>query len=204
MSESDLNYISKSILNVMPDAIDLSKEIKYSSYVQRREYVEVFPTTQPPTKITSANIGTAVRINLADPGRWLDKRSGTLQMDIGGITPTNPTTDLGNFAVLDGPCSMLNRCNVYVGGQQINGGSINNLNKVAAAVQMNNGSVSTYCSDESALLGGCDKLKYVLNDGDAPESGIFYETVANSPYNLLPGGAGGVAGSDTLVDALGF
>ena len=32
-NESDLSYVSKSILNVMPDAIDLSKEIKYSSYV---------------------------------------------------------------------------------------------------------------------------------------------------------------------------
>ena len=62
MSEYDLNYVSKSILNVMPDAIDLTKEIKYSSYITRRDYVEIYPVVQPPVNVTSSNLGSATRI----------------------------------------------------------------------------------------------------------------------------------------------
>ena len=82
MSEYDLNYVSKSILNVMPDAIDLTKEIKYSSYITRRDFVEVFPVVQPPVAVSASNLGSATRIILSDPARWLDRRSATLQFDI--------------------------------------------------------------------------------------------------------------------------
>ena len=78
MSETDLSYVSKTILNVLPSELDLTKEIKFSSYVQRREYVEVFPVTNAPASYTNSNLGTSVRIVLADPARWLDKRSSVL------------------------------------------------------------------------------------------------------------------------------
>jgi hypothetical protein len=82
---------------------------------------------------------------------------------------------------------MLSRVNIYVGGQQINGGTVNNLNKVAAALQINKGSVASYLSDESALMGGCEKLKYVLSSGTVPVTVPFYNSIVDSPYNLLPG-----------------
>ena len=202
MSETGLSYVSKSILNVVPDCIDLSKEIKYSSYVTRREFVEIYPTTQPPNPVQAGNIGTSCRILLSDPSRWMDKRSATLQMDIGGIAPAN-ASDVGNFAVLDGPCSMLSRVNIYVGGQQINGGTVNNLNKIACALQMNKGSVASYLSDETALMGGCERLKYVLSNGAVPATFPFYTTIVDSPYNLLPSAVVAPAGN-TLTDAQGF
>jgi hypothetical protein len=94
-------------------------------------------------------------------------------------------------------------------GQQINGGIINNLNKVACALQINNGSVASYLSDESALMGGCEKLKYVLSNGSVPVTVPFYQTIVDSPYNLLPSDTvanGGIAPptGNTLKDALGF
>ena len=188
-NESDLSYVSKSILNVMPDAIDLSKEIKYSSYVTKREYVEVFPSNAGSTiNVTSSNLGSSCKIILADPSRWLDKRSGCLVMDIGGLTITTPATQKCNFAVLDGPCAMINKVNVYVNGQMLHSGSISNFNKIATALQVNNGSIASYLSDESALTGGCEKLKYVLTNSTlgCPETQSFYQSVANSPYNLVP------------------
>jgi hypothetical protein len=200
--ETDLSYVSKTILNVLPDSIDLSKEIKYSSYVQRRDYTEIYPTTQPPAAITSSNLGTSVRIVLADPARWLDKRSACLMMDIGGIVAQNPT-DVGNFAVLDGPCAMLSRVNIFVGGQQINGGTINTINKVACVNQFNNGSIASYLSDEASMTGGCEKLRYALSIGGVPTTGSVYNTLTNSPFNLLPTKVVPPAGS-TLKDAQGF
>lgn len=200
MSEDNLNYVNKTILNVLPDAVDLSKEIKYSSYVTRREYVEVFPSTSPPETITASNLGTSVRINLADPSRWLDRSNAVLQMDIGEIAAAN-ATDVGNFAVLDGPCAMIARANVYVGGQLLNSGTINSLNKVACAVQANSGSIASYLSDEAALTGGCEKLRSVLNGVDVPNKKAFYAALNNSPFNLLPGAVAGT--SAACKDALG-
>ena len=184
MSETDLSYISKSILNVIPDAVDLSREIKYSSYVNSMQYTEIFPSTQPPVTITSGNLGTSVRIIIADPSRWLKKRSATLQMDIS--VPTLNTGDMANFVVLDGPASMIGRVNLYIAGQQLNGGTINNFNKVACAIQMNEGSIASYCSDESALTGGCEKLKSCLLNTDSPTAGQLYASLADSPFNLIP------------------
>ena len=202
MSETDLSYVSKTILNVLPSEIDLTKEIKFSSYVTRREYVEVFPVTQPPAAYTNSNLGTSVRIQLADPGRWLDKRSATLQLDIGKVTL--PANSSGYFAVLDGPCSMISRCNVYVGGQQINSGTINNLNKIAAALQMNEGSIASYCSDESSLTGGNSRLLSVLQNIDTPTAAQLYQSIADSPYNFL-NDAVNLDGAPLFTgDALGF
>ena len=205
MSEYDLNYVSKSILNVMPDAIDLTKEIKYSSYITRRDFVEVFPVVQPPVAVSASNLGSATRIILSDPARWLDRRSATLQFDIGNlIVPTS----FGTYACLDGPCAMISRCNVYVGGQQINGGTINNLNKVASALQLNSGSIASYCSDEASLTGGNERLKCVLQALDTPTCGTLNKALADSPYNFLTGAltAAGVAVGDSLfhLDQLGF
>ena len=202
MSETDLSYVSKTILNVLPSEVDLTKEIKFSSYVTRREYVEVFPVTQPPAAYNSSNLGTSVRIQLADPGRWLDKRSATLQLDIGSLVL--PVGSSANFAVLDGPCSMISRCNVFVGGQQINSGTINNLNKVAAAIQMNEGSIASYCSDESSLTGGNSRLLSVFQNTDTPTAEVLYQSVSDSPYNFINGASNlGVAPNFT-GDALGF
>ena len=128
MSETDLSYVSKTILNVLPGELDLTKEIKFSSYVTRREYVEVFPVTAPPAAYTNSNLGTSVRIVLADPGRWLDKRSAVLSLDIGGLVL--PAASTARFACMDGPASCISRANVYIGGQQINSGTINNLKKL--------------------------------------------------------------------------
>lgn len=200
-NESDLSYVSKSILNVMPDAIDLSKEIKYSSYVTKREYVEVYPSNAGSTiQVTSSNLGSSAKIILADPSRWLDKRSGCLVMDIGGLTITTPATQKCNFAVLDGPCSMINKVNVYVNGQMLHSGSISNFNKISTALQINNGSISSYLSDESALTGGCEKLKNVLSSGACPESTSWYQSIANSPYNFVPA----LVPDAVLFDAQGF
>ena len=202
MSENDLSYVSKTILNVLPSEIDLTKEIKFSSYVARREYVEVFPVTQPPAAYNSSNLGTSVRIQLADPARWLDKRSATLQLDIGKVTL--PANSSAYFAVLDGPCSMISRCNVYVGGQQINSGTINNLNKIAAAIQMNEGSIASYCSDESSLTGGNSRLLSVLQNIDTPTASAVYQSIADSPYNFI-NGAVNLDGAPVFTgDALGF
>ena len=114
MSEIDLSYQSKTVLNLMPSAIDLSKEITYSSYVTKREYVQVYPTTQAPAQYTASNLGTSVRIILADPARWLDKRSATLQMDIS--VPALSAGDKANMVILDGECAMIAKCNVFLGG----------------------------------------------------------------------------------------
>ncbi len=81
MSETDLSYVSKSILNVIPDCIDLSKEIKYSSYVTRREFCKLYPQTQAPNPVQAGNIGTSCRNFLSDPSRWLDKRSAMLSKE---------------------------------------------------------------------------------------------------------------------------
>lgn len=205
MSEDSLNYESQTVVNVFPDAIDLSKEIKYSSYVKARQYTEIFPVTQPPAAYSAGNIGSSVRILLTDPARWLDKKSATLQMQIGGLVV--PAASRGSYAILDGPISMISRCNVYVGGQQINSGTVNHLNKITAAVEMNKGSIATYCSDDSALTGGCEKLRSVLLSGDTPTTESFYHALANSPYNFLP-----LKGADNntitapayATDALGF
>ena len=211
MSETDLSYVSKSILNVLPGAIDLTKEIKYSSYVTRRDYVEVYPVVQPPLAITSSNLGSATRIVLSDPARWMDKRSAVLEFDLGGLVV--PANTFGNVAMLDGPASMIARCNVYVGGQQINGGTVNNLNKVLSAVQLNSGSIASYCSDEANLTGGNERLKCVLQGQDTPTVGSMIQTLCNSPYNFLNGavkpdgtavGAGTVAAQVFATDALGF
>ena len=211
MSETDLSYVSKSILNVLPGAVDLTKEIKYSSYVTRRDYVEIYPVVQPPVAITSSNLGSATRIVLTDPARWLDKRSAVLEFDLGGLVV--PAATFGNVAMLDGPASMISRCNVYVGGQQINGGTINNLNKVVSAVQMNSGSIASYCSDEANLTGGNERLKCVLQGQDTPTMGQLVKSLSDSPYNFLNGalttagaavGAGTVAAQVFATDALGF
>lgn len=202
-NESDLSYVSKSILNVMPDAIDLSKEIKYSSYVTKREYVEVFPSNAGSTiTVTSSNLGSSAKIILADPSRWLDKRSGCLVMDIGGLAIGNVANNKCNFAVLDGPCAMINKVNVYVNGQMLHSGSISNFNKIATALQINNGSIASYVSDESALTGGCEKLKNVLLNPTlgCPESTSWYSQIANSPYNFVPARVDDPA----LFDVLGF
>lgn len=185
MSETDLSYVSKTILNVLPSELDLTKEIKFSSYVQRREYVEVFPVTNAPASYTNSNLGTSVRIVLADPARWLDKRSSVLSLDIGGITL--PAASTARFAVLDGPASCISRCNIYVGGQQINSGTINNLNKIASAIQMNTGSIASYLSDESTLTGGNTRLQSVLQNINTPTSNSVYTSVSNSPYNFIGG-----------------
>jgi hypothetical protein len=151
--------------------------------------VEVFPSNAGSTiNVTSSNLGSSCKIILADPSRWLDKRSGCLVMDIGGLTITTPATQKCNFAVLDGPCAMINKVNVYVNGQMLHSGSISNFNKIATALQVNNGSIASYLSDESALTGGCEKLKYVLTNSTlgCPETQSFYQSVANSPYNLVP------------------
>ena len=210
MSEYDLNYVSKSILNVMPDAIDLTKEIKYSSYITRRDYVEIYPVVQPPVNVTSSNLGSATRIVISDPARWMDKRSAVLQVDIGGLVVPNAT--FGNYAVLDGPASIISRCNVYVGGQQVNGGTINNLNKVISAVQINSGSIASYCSDEATLTGGNERLKCVLQSQDTPTAGQLNKALADSPYNFITGAKhadgtaveGDVANQIFATDALGF
>ncbi len=60
---------------------------------------------------------------------------------------------------------------VYVAGQQLNGGTINQFGKIACAVQTNEGSIASYCSDESALTGGCEKLKNCLLNTDSPTAG---------------------------------
>lgn len=202
MSETDLSYVSKTILNVLPSELDLTKEIKFSSYVSRREYVEVFPVTQPPPAYDSSNLGTSVRVVLADPSRWLDKRSATLQLDIGSLIL--PANSAGRFAVLDGPCSMIARTNIYVSGQQINSGTINNLNKIAAAIQMNEGSIASYCSDESSLSGGNSRLLSVFQNMDTPTARSLYQSVADSPYNFLNDAVGITGVPNFSGDALGF
>ena len=203
MSENDLSYVSKTILNVLPSEIDLTKEIKFSSYVTRREYVEVFPVTAPPASYTNSNLGTSIRIVLADPGRWLDKRSAVLSLDIGNITL--PATSTARFACLDGPASCISRCNVYVGGQQINSGTINNLNKIASAIQINEGSIASYLSDESTLTGGNVKLQSILKSGDTPTASSFYQSVCDSPYNFIVNAVNLQANPATMwtTDALG-
>ena len=199
-NESDLSYVSKSILNVMPDAIDLSKEIKYSSYVTKREYVDVFPSNAGSTiTVTSSNLGSSTKIILADPSRWLDRRNSSLILDIGNIQYPAAGT-VGNFAVLDGVAAMINKVNIYVNGQMLNSGSISNFNMVANALQVNNGSIASYVSDESALTGGCEKLKYVLNNTDTPMSAPWYASLSNSPYNFMSGAA---VPDDDLFDVLG-
>jgi hypothetical protein len=108
---------------------------------------------------------------------------------------------------------MIARCNVYVGGQQINGGTVNNLNKVLSAVQLNSGSIASYCSDEANLTGGNERLKCVLQSEDTPTVGSMIKTLCDSPYNFLNGavkpdgtavGAGTVAAQVFATDALGF
>ena len=203
MSEDSLSYVSKSILNVLPDAIDLTKEIKYSSYVTRRDYIDVYPTVQPTGPVTSSNLGSATRIVVSDPARWLDRRSAVLSLDLGGLVV--PANTFGNYAVLDGPCAMISRANIYVAGQMLNGGTINNLNKVAACVQINNGSVASYVSDEATLTGGNERLRSLLLNTDSPTCATLNRALADSPYNFIAGNANvNNAGQLFATDALGF
>jgi len=87
----------------------------------------------------------------------------------------------------------------------LNGGTINNLNKVAACVQINNGSIASYTSDDATLTGGNERLKAVLLNTDTPSCAQLNRALTDSPYNFLAGNANVAVGTQLFAtDALGF
>ena len=192
------DYQSETVVSYLPNEIDLTRAVKLSEDMLRREYVEIYPASRSVSNITGTSTSNTTEIKLSDPSRWIDTSTMYFSYQVSVPQPAGGTGACGNFCVLDGPYANLARVNATVGGQSVTSG-IQDINKVYNAKYLNEAMTSNYLSDGEILNPGLVHYNALLKNNNGPmTTEQLYTAMANSPYNMFVGGNGNTSANDAL------
>jgi hypothetical protein len=183
-----LNYVSEGIVDLLPNELDLSRPLKLSQQILRRETVQIKPALDTVKGINSSNIGNVTQFTLSDPSAWVDTQSMVLNLTVGNVqlSAARPgTSQSTSICFLDGPYAVLNRVNMNINGISIN--SPNEVSKHYTAKWLNEALTGHVLHDAINENVGCGKLVPLLagtNGGGYVTAQAAYTDLCQSMGNI--------------------
>ena len=177
------DYQTSTVLDYLPNKIDLSEQLLLSSDIKERRYNEFIPINSQQVKgISSTSMSFVTQFKISSQSEWLDFQSCNLSYAVGNVVV--PAGSSCNTVVMDGKYACINRITASINGQEIGVGN-NDLNKHQNIKYLNESFTSNYLSDAVTSNGGNVKLQSVLTSSLPPVSDLFYESLNQSPYNMV-------------------
>ena len=196
------NYQNETVIDYLPNKVDLNEQLAISSDIKNRRYVEIYPPNQSLSNISSTSMNNVSVFKISSPSEWMDCMNANIVCTVNGVGL--PTGAVGNAILLDGKYSLINRVQCTVGGVEVCPAN-SQFSTHRNAKYLNEAFVENYLNDATLLNGGNAKLASVLKNSSLPTGKTLYGDLNASPFNMLDGTAASTATNSTAVskDAYG-
>lgn len=196
------NYQNDTVIDYLPNKIDLTEQLAISSDIKARRYVEIYPPNQSLGTINSTSMNNVSVFKISSPSEWLDAMNANVIATVNDITlPANTHV---NGILLDGKYALINRVQCTVSAVDVCA-SNSQFSMHRNAKYLNEAFVSNYLNDASVLNSGNAKLENVLTTSKVPTGATLYADLIQSPCNFVDGTVGAVVTNNTALsmDAYG-
>lgn len=181
------NFQNETIVDYLPNKVDLSQQILLSSDIKERRTIEINPPNSNVIGISSTSASNVSQFKIQSETEFIDLQNWNLSFQVTNVVIPAPAGSTVNVVQLDGRYACIERVSCVCAGQEV--ATINNnFAKHRNAKYMNEAFVQNYLSDGMLLNPGNAKLKSVLTDSRIPTSATFYgDLVNNNPANMITG-----------------
>jgi hypothetical protein len=183
MSDS-YNYQNESILDYLPNKVDLEEQLLMSSDIRERRTVEILPPNQALPNISATSMNNVATFKINSTEEWIDCMNANLVFQVSSVIFPSGTDISYNICVLDGRYSCIDRVTCTINGNsmvtQTSGFSLHRNAKY-----LNEAFIDNYVSDSYVLNPGNAKLCSVLKNSAPPTSQSFYNDLMLSPANFV-------------------
>jgi len=191
------NYQNETVIDYLPNKVDLNEQLAISSDIKSRRYVEIYPPNQSLSGINATSMNNVSVFKISSPSEWMDCMNANLVATVNGVTL--PASTKVNGVLLDGKYALINRVQCTVGGVEVCP-SVSQFSTHRNAKYLNEAFVENYLNDATLLNGGNAKLASVLTKSTVPTGESLYGDLVASPFNMVSSDANATALS---VDAYG-
>jgi hypothetical protein len=202
----NLNYESETVLDYLPNKVDLTEQMKLSEDVKARRFVVIQPPNVNLENINNTSLNNVSQFKISSSSEWADFMNACLVATVTEvILPDTSATMKYNLVTLDGKYALINRVTTTVGGVEVNM-SNNNFSTHRNAKYLNECMISNYMSDALVLNPGNSKLVKVLaNPSTVPTATNFYTDLTQGTSNFINcAGAAPASASALCRDSYGF
>jgi hypothetical protein len=196
------NYQNETVIDYLPNKVDLNEQLAISSDIKSRRYVEIYPPNQNLTGINSSSMNNVSVFKISSPSEWMDCMNANLVATVNNVTL--PASTKVNGVLLDGKFALINRVNCTVGGIEVCP-SNSQFSTHRNAKYLNEAFVDNYLNDATLLNAGNAKLASVLKNSTLPTGKSLYGDLISSPFNMIDSTKAAAATNSTAVsiDAYG-
>jgi hypothetical protein len=66
------NYQNETVIDYLPNKVDLNEQLAISSDIKNRRYVEIYPPNQSLSNISSTSMNNVSVFKISSPSEWMD------------------------------------------------------------------------------------------------------------------------------------
>lgn len=193
------NYQNETVIDYLPNKVDLNEQLAISSDIKNRRYVEIYPPNQSLAGISSTSMNNVSVFKISSPSEWLDCMNANIVATVNAVAI--PSGSKGNAILLDGKFALINRVQCTVGGVEVCPAN-SQFSTHRNAKYLNEAFVENYLNDATFLNAGNAKLASVLKSSSVPTGTTLYGDLIKSPFNMVDG-TGTVRHTNQSIDAYG-